>query len=145
MKELSDKDARQYGIYTVHHEMDNGEFRFRLVSENGSSYILTQSNINNGWQNSHVHYQKKEYYIVERGFVLIALMIDGKLKIEKLFENDSFSIPVGVAHNVLMSDNSILHTVKFGTKEEDWNSCEELDELLSSMDIKKLLDVNSHN
>ena len=139
MKQLSDNDASQHGIYTVHHEMDNGEKRFRLVSKHGSSYILTQSNANNCWQKSHVHYHKNEYYVVERGFVLLARMVDGKIKIDKFCENDSFSIPSGIAHNVLMSDNAILHTVKFGTKEDDWNSCTELDALLSNVDIQLFL------
>lgn len=139
MKQLTDNDASQLGIHTIHHEMDNGEKRFRLVSNHGSSYILTQSKSNSYWQKSHVHFHKNEYYIVERGFILLALMIDGKVKIEKFGENDSFSIPSGTAHNVWMSDNTILHTVKFGTKEEDWNSCTELDELLSNVDIRDYL------
>ena len=139
MKQLSDNEASQHGIYTVHHEMDNGERRFRLVSEHGSSYILTQSNVNNGWQKSHVHYCKNEYYIVEQGFVLVAMMIDGKIKIDKFCENDSFSIPSGIAHNILMCDNAILHTVKFGAKEDDWNSCVELDTVLTNVDIQQFL------
>ena len=139
MKRLSNHDASQHGIYTIHHEMDNGEKRFRLVSEHGSSYILTQNNVKNCWQKSHVHYHKKEYYIVEQGFVLIARMIDGKIEMDKLCENDSFSVPSGVAHNVLMSDNAILHTVKFGATEDDWNSCEELDALLTNVDIQRFL------
>lgn len=142
MKQLSDKDANRYGIHTIHHEMENGEMRFRLVSETGSSYILTKSTINNGWQNSHVHYRKREFYIVEKGFAFIALLVGGKLKIEKLCEDDSLSIPVGIAHNVLMSDNAILHTVKFGTEDDDWNSCTELDELLSDFDVDYLLETD---
>lgn len=139
MKQLSENDASQYGIRAVHHEMDNGEKRFRLVSQHGSSYILTQSNVNNSWQKSHVHYHKHEYYIVEQGFVLAAQLIDGKINIDKFSEKDSFVIPPGVAHNVLMSDNAILHTVKFGSKEEDWNHCTELDALLSTIDIQPFL------
>ena len=36
---------------------------------------------------------KNEYYVVERGFVLLARMVDTKIKIDKFCENDSFSIP----------------------------------------------------
>ncbi|MBQ7316941.1 MAG: hypothetical protein IJW90_07470 [Clostridia bacterium] len=139
MKRLYDCDASQHGIHTIHHEMDNGEKRFRLVSEHGSSYILTQGNVNSCWQKSHVHDHKREYYIVERGYVLLARMIDGKVKIDKFCENDSFSVSPGIAHNVWMSDNAILHTVKFGAKEDDWNNCEELDALLSEVDIQRFL------
>lgn len=134
MKQLSDKEAKKYGIHTVHHEMDNGELRFRLVSDHGSSYIMTKSTEHNGWQKSHVHYQKQEFYLVEKGVVFIALLIDYEVQIKKLCENDSMLIPLGVPHNVRMSDNALLHTIKCGTTDEDWNGCEELDRLLS--DIK---------
>ncbi len=133
MKQLSDKEAEKYGIHYMHHEMENGELRFRLVSDSGSSYILTKSIGRNGWQKSHVHYQKREFYIVEKGVVLIALLIEGRVCIETLCENSSFSVPVGVPHNVCMSEDAVLHTVKFGTKDEDWNGCKELDELLIAM------------
>lgn len=139
MKRLSDEDANKHGIHTIHHEMENGEMRFRLVSENGSSYILTRSTLNNGWQKSHIHYKKREFYVVEKGFVLIALLVGNEVKIKKLCENDSFFIPVGVAHNVLMCDNAVMHTVKFGTQDEDWNSSTELDRVLSNFDIDYLL------
>lgn len=134
MKQLSDTEAKEYGMYTAHHEMDNGELRFRLISESGSSYILTKSTENNGWQKSHVHYQKQEFYLVEKGEVYIALLIDNEVQIKKLCENDSMLIPLGVPHNVLMSDHALLHTIKYGTTEEDWTGCEELDRLLG--DIK---------
>lgn len=132
MKQLSEKEAREYGVYPVHHEMENGELRFRLVSDDGSSYILTKSTGKNGWQKSHVHYCKSEFYIVEKGAVFIALMKDGRVTIKTLCANDSLAVPVGVPHNVSMSEDAVLHTVKFGTKDEDWNACEELDELLAN-------------
>ncbi len=135
MKQLSDIEAKKYGLRTVHHEMANGELRFRLVSDSGSSYIMTKSIGANGWQKSHFHEKKQEFYMVEKGIVLIALLRDGKVEMKKLCENDGFSVPVGVPHNVLMSENAVLHTVKFGTKDEDWNGCEELDRLLFDVEI----------
>ena len=131
MRQLFDREAKEYGIYTAHHEMDNGELRFRLISESGSSYILTKSTGDNGWQKSHVHYKKQEFYLVEKGIAWIALLRDGKVQIKQLYENDSMLIPLGVPHNVRMSDNAVLHTIKYGTQDEDWNGCEELDRLLS--------------
>ena len=139
MKQLSDKEASRYGICTIHHEMDNGEKRFRLVSEHGSSYILTQGNATAGWQNSHIHYHKKEYYVIEQGWAFLARLIDGKLTIDKYGESDSFFIPAGVAHNIFLSENALLHTVKFGTAEEDWNSSQELDALLSDVAVQDFL------
>ncbi len=133
MKRLTDVEAIKYGISSVHHEMDNGELRFRLVSENGSSYILTQSTENNGWQKSHVHYKKREVYVVEKGVVLMAQLIDGEAKITKLCENDVVSVPVGIPHNVRMSDGAVLHALKYGAQEEDWNASPELDALLNDI------------
>lgn len=131
MKQLSEKEATEYGIHTAHHEMDNGELRFRLLSEHGSSYILTKSTGDNGWQKSHVHYRKQEFYLVEKGVVFIALLIDNEVQIKKLCENDSLLITPGVPHNVRMSDHALLHTIKYGTTDEDWNGCEELERWLT--------------
>lgn len=75
----------------------------------------------------------------EKGFVFIALLVGNELKIEKLCENDNLSIPAGIAHNVRLSDNAILHTVKFGTEDDDWNGCAELDKLLSDINKGYLL------
>ena len=139
MKRLTDEEAGKYGIGTVHHEMDNGELRFRLVSDSGSSYILTKSTENNGWQRSHVHYKKREVYVVEKGVVLMAQLIDGEAKITKLCENDVVSVPVGIPHNVRMSDSAVLHALKYGVQEEDWNPSPELDALIARIDVETLL------
>lgn len=131
MKKLTEQEADVCGIHTLHHEMENGEKRFRLIADTGSSYILTQSCEKSLWQKSHIHYKKKEYYIVEKGSLLIALWDGDKLEMKKLAENDSLLIPEGIAHNVLASENAVFHTVKFGTQEEDWNACPELDAILA--------------
>lgn len=136
MRQLSDKEAKEYGMHTAHHEMDNGELRFRLISESGSSYILTKSTGDNGWQKSHVHDKKQEFYLVEKGVAFIALLIDGEVQIEKLCENDSMLIPLGIPHNVRMSNDAVLHTIKYGTQDEDWNGCEELDVLLCDVELE---------
>ena len=135
MKQLTDKEAAALGVSAVHHEMDNGELRFRLVSEAGSSYILTRSTGQNGWQSSHVHHKKQEFYVVEKGCALFALLQNGEVQFQKLQENESLAIPTGVPHNVLLSENALLHTVKYGTPEEDWHPCPELDALLEKPEI----------
>ena len=43
MRKLTDEEALTYGIQPIHHQMDNGEQRFRLTRDTGSSYILTLS------------------------------------------------------------------------------------------------------
>jgi len=119
--------------------MDNKELRFRLVSDKGSSYILTQSTETNGWQKSHVHYKKREVYVVEKGVVLMAQLVDTEVKLTKLCENDVVSVPVGVPHNVRMSDGAVLHALKYGSHDEDWTACPELDALLKDLDVESIM------
>ncbi|MBO5415064.1 MAG: hypothetical protein J6A83_00355 [Clostridia bacterium] len=139
MKKLSENEALAHGIHTVHHEMDNGELRFRLVSDHGSSYILTHGTADNGWQKSHVHFVKNEFYIVEDGVIIIALLIENQIKLQRLCRGDLFSVSVGTPHNIFIGDNAILHTVKFGGGDEDWNEYPLLDRLIAKTDITMIL------
>lgn len=137
MKELSTSEALEMGVSTCHHQMDNGEKRFRLSTQFGSSYILTLSSPNAAWQNSHYHEEKREFYIVEAGWILMVMLVDEGLTIRKIGKDESVMMPVGVKHNVYIAENTIVHTVKYGTKETDWNACPELDELVKDIDIGK--------
>lgn len=134
MKKITEIEANDLGIKTIHHEMDNHEKRFRLVT-NTSSYILTLSSNEMKWQNSHVHYEKKEFYLIEKGWAIIALWDKKELTIKKLYKDDSIFIPIGVAHNLLLSSDAILHTIKYGSEKEDWNPCIELDEMLTKIEL----------
>ena len=139
MRRMTTQEAENLGIDAVHHEMDNGEKRFRLVSKTGSSYILTQSAGKPVWQNSHVHHEKKEFYVVEKGWILMALY-DGKdLTFKKIHADESVFVPAGIQHNVMMSEDALLHTVKYGTVEEDWHACTHLDELLQCTDVSEYI------
>ena len=62
MLKLTDKQALEFGIQPVHHQMDNGELRFRLTRDTGSSYILTLSAEQSGWQSSHIRAGKPRPY-----------------------------------------------------------------------------------
>lgn len=135
MKELTADEVLEHGIRAVHHEMDSGERRYRLVSDAGSSYILTQANASDSWQKSHFHKEKKEYYVVECGWVLIARYENGQLSIFRLNPDEPCFIPAGVMHNIFMPAGTILHTIKYGTTKPDWHSATELDQLLEKTDI----------
>ena len=100
MLKLTDKQALEFGIQPVHHQMDNGELRFRLTRDTGSSYILTLSAEQSGWQSSHVHLRKREFYIVEQGWIVLALRQSEQLTFRRLGPNDSFMLPPGLPHNV---------------------------------------------
>ena len=113
MLKLTDKQALEFGIQPVHHQMDNGELRFRLTRDTGSSYILTLSAEQSGWQSSHVHLRKREFYIVAQGWIVLALRQSEQLTFRRLGPNDSFMLPPGLPHNVYLSEGSVLHTVKY--------------------------------
>ena len=130
MLKLTDKQALEFGIQPVHHQMDNGELRFRLTRDTGSSYILTLSAEQSGWQSSHVHLRKREFYIVEQGWIVLALRQSEQLTFRRLGPNDSFMLPPGLPHKVYLSEGSVLHTVKYGSADADWEAAPELDEKL---------------
>ena len=130
MQKLTDKQAINFGIQPVHHQMDNGELRFRLTRDTGSSYILTLGSEQSGWQSSHVHLQKREFYIVEQGWIVIALWQAEQLTFRRLGPDDSFLLPPGLPHNVYLSKDTVLHTVKYGAADADWKAAPELDEKL---------------
>ena len=130
MREISSEQARQMGIDTAHHEMDNGERRFRLMRNQDSSYILTISAEAEGWQNSHVHHEKKEWYLVEQGWILIALLRGSQLEFHRLRADESLFVEPGVPHNVYISADSLVHTVKYGSSTTDWTPWPALDQLL---------------
>lgn len=128
MKQITIEEADKLGIQAIHHEMDNGEKRFRLTAKTGSSYILTVNGGEAGWQKSHVHFQKKEFYIIEKGWALLVLWEKPREpKVIRLNADDSWLVPANVAHNLFVSADSVFHTVKYGTADADWNGCPELD------------------
>jgi len=135
MKQITIKEAESFGIQNVHHLMDNGELRFRLTRDTGSSYILTINTKQAAWQNNHVHHQKKEFYIVEKGRILLVMQKKDKLEVMRLNEDETSLVSMNVPHNVYMSENTVLHTVKYGTEDDDWFACPELDERIQNIDI----------
>ncbi len=127
MKRLFEEKYDQYGIELNAYDMDNMERRLRMVS-NQSVYIRTESKETH-WQKSHFHSEQLEYYLVEKGEVLLAQLIEGNLKITKYQSGGAFCIIPNQPHNLCISNGGILHTVKFGGM-NDWISSPELDDML---------------
>ena len=138
MENIDFEQAKKYGISTNHQLMDSGELRFRLNSEHGSCYILTKAKSEQYWQNSHVHYHKKELYLVEKGWVIIALMKE-KVEFIKLSENESLMIMPNIPHNLYISKDAIIHTIKYGSEDTDWYPYPKLDEICKKSDISELI------
>lgn len=127
IKELFRNSYKQYGKEVSAYVMDNGEYRFRLSSDD-SSYIRTEAE-GEFWQKSHFHTLQTEYYVVEKGNVLCAIVENAQVVIKKYKEGESFFVLNMVPHNIRISKGGIVHTVKFGGK-TDWISFPKLDEFL---------------
>lgn len=141
---ITDELAKGLGIITNHEIMDNGEKRFRLNSSDGSSYIKTVASSIGSWQNSHFHKNLREIYVVQSGWIGFADIINDKLRIRILFEDDFCLSEPNVPHNIFMSSDSIVHTIKYGTSADtDWNAFPQLDDMTKNLDSSYLLDKNN--
>ena len=128
---MKNHKLEKYGIYTKHNIMENGEKRFRLIGNDGSSYIRTESSSNGGWQKSHYHTLIKELYLVQKGEIIFAQLINNKINIKKYIKNEFFISKPMIPHNIYMFPDSILHTIKYGDcLKSDWIPSQELDEMI---------------
>jgi hypothetical protein len=115
MEISTDIAIASHGISTSHQQMENGELRFRLRKNDGTAYIRTEADKDGGWQNSHFHLFAMESYIVQTGWIGFAELIDGKMVMSVLLANDVVTTRPNVIHNVYLSANSVIHTVKHGS------------------------------
>ena len=67
---------------------------------------------------------------MEQGWIVIALRQAEQLTFRRLGPDESFMLPPGLPHNVYLSEGSVLHTVKYGSADADWEAAPELDEKL---------------
>ena len=137
MQEIVLLEETRCGMTNKHTIMETGEKRFRQICiEDKTSYIRAEGGNKGYWQKSHYHKYANEIYIVQRGSILLAQYIDGKVHIDKIEKNGTFKVDPNIPHNVYMYPNTITHTVKYGKGEEgDWESFEELDNILTKKDI----------
>lgn len=134
---------KSHGLSFNKEVMENGELRIRLSSQDGSSYIRTEAGECGAWQNSHYHLDLDETYIIQKGWIGFAKLVEGNLilRIEK--ENALYTVKHMVPHNLYLPANAIIHTVKHGrAKQGDWHESKELDVLtkcLSELNIKRIV------
>lgn len=140
IKDISIGDANKSGIKNQHSIMDNGEKRFRQIClKDRTAYIRAEGGPIGYWQNSHYHKSIREIYIVQKGSILLAQYINGKIQINKIEKDGIFNVSPNVPHNIYMYPNTVLHTVKYGEVEEyDWQEFEKLDKILKKKTIKEL-------
>lgn len=129
MREVDAQEARANGIWTAHHQMDNDEYRYRLVAADGCSYIRVEASEKGGWQKSHLHEYGHELYILQKGRASLVIMRNGNAICHEIQPYQSMIIEPGVAHNVYLAPDSVTHTIKYGDcRENDWVASPSLDE-----------------
>lgn len=132
MPTISEAEAASvYGMATSHEQMPNRERRFRLMDREGIGYVRTEAGEQGAWQNSHAHYRISETYIVQKGWIAVALLNgSGALTLRILRAGDVWTSEIGEVHNIYMPANAITHVVKHGAGgTHDWVT-NELSEIL---------------
>jgi mannose-6-phosphate isomerase-like protein (cupin superfamily) len=130
MLQLSDEEAVVLGILTRHEQMDNGEYRFRLVASDGTAYIRTVAGDRGAWQNSHFHSAAREIYIVQSGWMAFAQRKGQEITLQVYRPNQLLTTEPRVSHNVYLPAGAVIHTVKYGVaSESDRHADAELDRI----------------
>jgi mannose-6-phosphate isomerase-like protein (cupin superfamily) len=121
-RDIELEEARARGVSTQHTEMPGGELRFRLKHDDGTTYSRTEASASGGWQKSHYHRTVRETYIVQRGRMAFAELVDGALKLRIFVPNEIYTTRPNVAHNVYLFRDSVNHSVKHGEAGDsaDW-------------------------
>ena len=123
MSVINEGEAERYHqVATKHERCANGEYRFRLRKSDGSGYIRTERPNHSGWQESHYHAFSTETYIVQAGWVAYARLNSNTPLIVIYRAGELFTVESLIIHNIYMSLNSVLHTVKHGSdvRPNDW-------------------------
>jgi len=142
---LTEKEALTHGISTHHEQMDNGELRFRLIANDGSSCVRIQAPDSGRWQNSHFHEALSELYVVQKGWIVFVEYgrATGTCSFQKIQTGETCLSRADVPHNVYLTVDSAHYCVKFGAlAANDWIAFPALDELtkhLSEEDIENML------
>lgn len=142
MEEIKIEELDKHGITLKNHIMDNEEKRFRIINSDGSSYIRTEAPKADVWQNSHYHSTLKEMYIVQHGWIIFAEYINGTTVLKKYVDGEYFISKPNIPHNLFVSANSVLHTVKYGNvSTNDWIAFEKLDAKIKDLSAGDLLAI----
>ena len=137
MHEIVLLDEIKNGMKNKYTVMETGEKRYRQICMKDKTAYIRAEGLNKGyWQKSHFHKYVKEIYIVQKGGILLAQYIDGKVHINKVNEDETFIVFPNTPHNVYMYPNTITHTVKYGDGEEyDWEAFEKLDDMIKEKNV----------
>ena len=141
-RKMTTEEALTHGITTNHEQMENGELRFRLVSNDGTSCMRIQATDTGAWQNSHSHATLRELCVVQTGWIVF-VEYDEDTKtctFKKVNAGEICQSRPRVPHNMYVSANSVHYSVKFGDLSvNDWLPSPELDALTKHMSEDELL------
>ena len=115
-KNLTPAECEALGINFPCSQMDNGEYRFRLMGSDNSGYIRTvMPDSDHGWQNAHYHKGVMEVVVVQAGWVGVAdLLPNGTRKVRVFWKNDMWMFHPGYSHNIYMPAGAVTHCIKHG-------------------------------
>ena len=115
-KNLTIDDCLAQGMKFANNQMDNGEYRFRLMGPDNSGYIRTvMPATDKGWQNSHYHKGIYETIVVQKGWIsVVDLLPDGTRKVRVCQKNDVWTSQPETSHNIYMPAGAVTHCVKHG-------------------------------
>ncbi|NMO98176.1 cupin domain-containing protein [Paenibacillus lemnae] len=143
---MSIEEAQLKGINVNFESLENGQIKYKLDGPEGSSYCRTVGAEKGSWQNSHYHQTLFELYVVQEGWIAYA-EIDpaGKCEIRILEEGDTVIVEPFVHHNIFLSSNSIIHTVKYGKSSAgiDWFSSEKLDDYIQEFTEDEIIKLKT--
>ena len=146
---LSVEEVAQLGMKTNHEQMDNGEYRLRLMNEvDGSGYIRTVAGAKGEWQKSHFHIGVREFIAVQKGWIAFAQPDEWcGVQVWIIREGATVISEPNVPHNIYMSAGTVTHCVKFGdtaaekvSGQADWHASPELDKLTKRLTEDQILD-----
>ena len=115
-RNLTVAECEALGIKSPCNQMDNGEYRFRLMGPDNSGYIRTvMPATDKGWQNSHFHKGIYETIVVQKGWIgVVDLLPDGTRKVAVRKANDVWTSHPEHPHNIYMAAGAVTHCVKHG-------------------------------
>jgi hypothetical protein len=141
MDDISADLACKFGVRAQHSRMDNGELRYRLVSNDGSAYVRTEASAVGGWQNSHYHKSVLETYIIQNGWAAFAEFFGDDVRLWIMQPGDVYTTQVGVPHNIYLPAHAVTHVVKHGHNGQidDWFADPSLDEMTKDLTEAEIL------
>lgn len=149
--ELAPEQASALGVRTKHEEISNGQYRFRLLSRDGSGYVRTEAECST-WARSHFHDKLIETFIVQSEWIVIAELKfpshrasgDDHVAFHPIGPGEVHTTEPGIIHNVYFPCGAVLHTVKHGGpghEEGDWHGSATLDAHTRKLSIA---DITAH-